>query len=460
MPTIIHDNNSGTGVAIVGAGWAGLAAAVTLSRRGIPVTVFEASRHLGGRARRVSLNESEDSEAIHLDNGQHILIGAYRETLRIMRVVGASPALLLRRVPLELRYADGFHLRAPVLPYPLNLAVALFAAYGMRLRSGVTALRFMRALQACKFRIEPDRSVSQLLAEHAQDAMLCNHLWEPLCISALNTPPATASAQVFATVLRDGLTGARRHSDLLIPRTDLGALFPEPAAHYVHTHGGSVHTGVPVRSIAHEGGMFRIEGRHEHYSRVIVAVAPQHAAALITPLEAQCLALATSRLQIERFAYQPIVTCYLQYPPGVTQWRPMLGHTGGIVQWAFDRGHILTPDPYRKPDTPSSGLIATVISASGSHEELDNDALAAQVHAEIRNTLAAPPGVQAVPRWSRVIREKRATFSCTPGLDRPAGVTPLPGLLLAGDYVASDYPGTLEAAVRSGIAAAQNISGS
>jgi squalene-associated FAD-dependent desaturase len=452
---MLLDNNKEQNVAIVGAGWAGLAAAVALTRRGIPVTVFEASRHLGGRARRVSLNEGEDE--IHLDNGQHILIGAYQATLKMMRAVGARPGHLLSRIPLELKYTDGFHLRAPLLPYPLNLAVALFAAYRMPMASGLSALKFMRALQARKFRVAPDRSVAQLLAEHAQDAVLCTHLWEPLCVSALNTPPARASAQVFANVLRDGLTGARHNSDLLVPRTDLGALFPEPAAHFVSTHGGIVHTGTPVRGISHTNGRFRVDGRPEDYSRVIIAVAPQHAAALLSPLEAGCPALAAARQAIERIDYEPIVTCYLQYPPGVTTWRPMLGFTDGIVQWAFDRGQILTPDPYRKPDTPCSGLIAAVISASGSHEDLDNDALAAQVHEEIRGTLWARKGVDVVPRWTRVIREKRATFSCTPDLQRPAGVTPLAGLLLAGDYVASDYPGTLEAAVKSGIAAAAAV---
>ncbi len=442
-------------VAIIGAGWAGLSAGATLVRQGVRVTVFEASRHLGGRARRVSLNEGD--AAIALDNGQHILIGAYQETLKLMRAVGAPPGHLLERIPLELRYADGFHMRAPILPYPFNLAIALFAAYNLSFASGLAAMRFMRALQALKFRIVPDRTVSQLLAEHAQEQVLRTHLWEPLCVSALNTPPGKASAQVFATVLRDGLTGARHNSDLLVPRQDLGALFPEPASRFIHANGGTIHLGAPVREITHDGKAFQVDGRPDLFSRLILAVAPQHATALIASLEPQCPALGAVRRQVEQLEYEPIVTCYLQYPPGVTQWRPMLGFTGGIVQWVFDRGHLLTPDPYRKPDTPSSGLLAAVISASGSHEELDNDVLAAQVHEEIKDVLFEPKGVKAVPRWTRVIREKRATFSCTPGLDRPAARTPLGGLALAGDYVASDYPGTLEAAVRSGIAAAKAI---
>jgi hydroxysqualene dehydroxylase len=190
-------------VAVIGAGWAGLAAAVALSGRGVPVTVFEASRSLGGRARRIA------AEGVELDNGQHILIGAYRDTLAIMRRVGADPQALLLRLPLELRYAGGFHLRAPRLPYPLNLLMGMLEARGLPAKSIFAALRFMRWLKNGGFRIEPDCSVSSMLDAHGQIGPLRTFLWEPLCVSALNTPPDRASAQVFVNIIRDGLTGTR-----------------------------------------------------------------------------------------------------------------------------------------------------------------------------------------------------------------------------------------------------------
>ncbi|TMH41231.1 MAG: desaturase, partial [Betaproteobacteria bacterium] len=122
------------------------------------------------------------------DNGQHVLIGAYRETLRLMRQVGADPDELLLRLPFELRYADGFHLRAPRLPYPLNLLCALLRAKGLDLVQGFGALRFMASLRAREFRIEPDCSVARLLDDHGQSGPLRARVWEPLCVSALNTP--------------------------------------------------------------------------------------------------------------------------------------------------------------------------------------------------------------------------------------------------------------------------------
>jgi squalene-associated FAD-dependent desaturase len=415
-------------VAVVGAGWAGLAAAVTLAERGVPVTVFEASRSLGGRARRVSI------DGVDLDNGQHVLIGAYRECLRLMRVIGADPERLLVRLPLELRYADGFHLRAPRLPYPINLGAALVRATGLPISESASAVGFMASLRLRNFKVNPDRPVAKFLDEHGQSGALRTHLWEPFCVSALNTPVEVASAQVFANVLRDGLTGRREASDFLLARTDLGKLFPEPAADYVKAHSGEIRLGEPVRRLARIPGGFRVNDALE-FSSVVIACAPQHAAQLLVQLPE----LADALSRINAFSYEPIVTCYLQYPESVSLPSPMLGFTEGILQWVFDRGRI----------GGTGGLLAAVISASGEHEALSRESLIDRIQSELRAVL----GPQAKPHWSQVITEKRATFSCVPRLERPEGTTPLPGLLLAGDYVATDYPGTLEAAVRSGVAA-------
>ena len=432
MDRVAHLGHGLKRIAVIGAGWAGLAAAVTLAERGVPVTVFEASRNLGGRARRVRVDGTD------LDNGQHVLIGAYRETLRLMRLVGSDPDKLLLRLPLELRYADGFRLRAPRLPYPLNLLGALLGAKGLALAQSFAALRFMASLKWRRFRIEPDRSVAQLLDEEGQSGALRTHLWEPLCVSALNTPVAAASAQIFACMVRDGLTGSRAASDLLIARTDLGRIFPDPAAEFVKARGGAIGIGTPVRRIERIHGGFRLN-EAQTFSDVVIACGPQH----VGPILVQLPEVADALAAIGAFAYEPIVTCYLQYPESVSLLSPMLGFRGGILQWVFDRGRLGGP----------KGLLAAVISASGPHEELPREALVSKIEAELRTGLGALPD----PLWSQVITEKRATFSCRPGLRRPEGTTPVSGLVLAGDYVASDYPGTLEAAVRSGVAAAGTI---
>lgn len=418
-------------VAVIGAGWAGMAAAVTLVEHGARVVVFEASRQLGGRARRVTL------DGVDLDNGQHILIGAYTETLRVMQVVGVDPQVALMRLPLELRTASGFHLKVAPLPAPLHLAVGLLGARGLGFADRLRAARFIGRLRNERFRLDYDETVAGFLRARGQGERLRRLLWEPLCVSALNTPPDHASAQVFANVLRDTLGGPRPASDLLIPRIDLGALFPEPGAAFVARHGGEVRLGAPVRSLAPGRDGVTLDADPAPFADVVVACGPRHAASLLAT-HAPLRPLAQS---IDVLAHEPISTVYLQYPDAVNLPFPMLGFTAGLLQWAFDRGAL----------SGHRGLIAGVLSASGRHEALTHPDLAAAIHGELA---AALPGLPA-PRWTRVITERRATFSCRPGIARPIAVTPAAGVFLAGDYVASEYPATIESAVRSGIAAAR-----
>ena len=426
----MEDLDHGVNVAVIGAGWAGMAAAVTLAQAGIRVTVFEAARHLGGRARTVEL------EGIDLDNGQHILIGAYIETLRLMRTVGADPEQLLLRQPLAINYPDAFQLSAPRLPAPLHLLAALLSAGGLTWTERIAAMRFMAAMRGKDYRIAADLPVAELLTRHQQGGALARFLWEPLCVSALNTPADTASAQTFLNVLRDGLDGPRASSDFLIPRTDLGRLFPLPAADFVRNHEGSVRLGTPVRALSASAEGFALDNGPERYSQVILAVAPHQLDVLLDGFPA----LAQVRQRVAAFAYEPIYTCYLQYPAGVTMPQSMTGFSGGSIQWIFDRGRI----------NGMAGLLAAVISARGAHQDFSQDALAESIHRELCGFL---PGLPS-PLWSRVIAEKRATFSCRPGIARPTNRTPVDRLYLAGDYTASDYPATLESAVRSGVQAA------
>ncbi len=404
-------------VAIVGGGYAGCAAAVTLAARGVPVTLFESSPVPGGRARRVTTRD------IELDNGQHILSGAYSELLRLMRQVGV-PSDAVLRCPLELRYADGFALRALWLPAPLGLLFGLLLAGGLPFPERIGAVRFMLSLRRDGFRLASDTSVAELLTRHGQDGRIGHYLWRPLCVSALNTPPDGASAQLFLNVLRDTLAAGDEASDLLLPKTDLSKLFPEPACDFVRSKGGEVRCGETVRDL---------EALLAQYGKVILAVGPHQLKAIAPDLAPE-------------YGYQPIYTCYLQYPKQVKLRFPMLGFAHGIVQWAFDRGAL----------TGEKGRIACVISAQGDHQQLGQDELAQACHRELVAALGAMPE----PEWSQVIAEKRATITCSPGLARPSQSTSITGVFLAGDYTDPDYPPTLEAAVRSGIrAAALAVSG-
>ena len=428
-------------VAVIGGGYAGMAAAVTLAEQRVPVTVFEAAKTLGGRARRV---EHRD---IVLDNGLHILIGAYTETLRLMRQVGADPELALMRLPLTWQVHQRFSLKAAGLPAPLHLLAGLIAATGAPLSERLSAARFIWRMRRQGYALARDVTVEALLDQHAQGWRMTRMLWRPLCVSALNTPPELASAQVFLNVLRDSLDASREASDMLLPRADLSRLFPEPAADYVMANGGAVLTGSRVTEIEQgtedneDGFTVRSSGGEAVFSHVVCALPPYHAGAFLIGISA----LAEVAERVERLAYQPIHSVYLGYPREVRLPAPMLGFESALLQWAFDRGAL----------AGQHGVIGAVISAQGPHQDLAQDELGRLVHQELQQQLGLLPD----PLWCRVIAEKRATFACAPGLKRPESRTPLTNFFLAGDYVASDYPATLESAVRSGVAAARAILG-
>lgn len=422
-------------VAVIGGGYAGMAAAVTLADCGVPVTVYEAAKQLGGRARRVEVRD------FALDNGLHILIGAYRETLRLIEHVNPAGRDALLRLPLDWVIHQQFRLRAAALPAPLHLIVGLLWARGISLTERLGALRFMMRMRLRDYALAADITVNELLERYGQSARLRRMLWHPLCLAALNTPPDQASAQVFLRVLRDSLGAARDHSDLLLPKTDLTALFPEPAADHVTARGGSVHIGFRVTAIDPCDGGFSVSvgAQREVFSHVISALPPHQVNAFLIGISA----LAEIAKTVEHFRFQPIYSVYLRYPRNVRLPAPMLGFDSALLHWAFDRELLCG----------QIGVIGVVISAEGAHQQLNQDQLAQLVHQELQQHIGLLPD----PLWSQVIAEKRATVSCTPGLQRPPQQTPLKNFFLAGDYTESDYPATLETAVRSGIGAARLV---
>lgn len=401
-------------LAVIGGGWAGIAAAVELAGAGQSVTLFEAGRRLGGRARGIDLDGHS------LDNGQHILLGAYHDTLALMARVGADPAALFQRLPLQIRDNTGFRLALPRLRPPMNLAWGLLAATGVGLREKLSTARWMDKLKSGGFHVPQDGTVAEWLDGAGQTGLLRRHLWEPLCLAALNTPAERASARLFANVLRDSLGSPRREdTDLLLPLTDLGELLPLPAAAWLARSGADLRLGRRVRTLSAEKTKILVDG--EAFDGAIVATAPRHAAQLIPGLAVPA-------------GYEPIATAYLAYPPETALPFPLLSLQGGLGQWVVDRGQ---------------GLLACVLSGQGAWEDLPDQELAERLHGEL--------GFSSPPAWHRVIRERRATFSCCPGLPRPGAATAYPHLWLAGDFTWEEFPATLEGAVRSGQRAARGL---
>ena len=426
---------------VIGGGWAGLAAAVELARHGMPVTLLEASRQLGGRGRAVRFGKHR------MDNGQHLLLGAYRGVLSLLQTLGINEGDVLRRSTLNLTYLDGtrsLHIHASRLPAPLHLAWALLNARGLSLGQRVSAVRMALGLRRNLFRVDPDMSVSDYLRAKHQDPALVRALWNPLCLAALNTPPQQASMNIFMRVLRDAFFATRWSSDMLTPIVDLGTFLPEPAREYIERHGGNVYLGSRALDIDLHAG--KVRGvRLEHATRladhVIIATSPE---AALTLMQAHAELLPQVR-QLSQLQPLPICTLYLRYPEGTTLGQDFVGLLGTTAQWVFDRGRL----------SGESGIMAVVISGPGAHMRENAATLTRRLVEELRIHFPHWPA----PLDSKLIRERRASFAAVVDVDRhrPAHATAVTGLWLAGDYTATGYPSTLEGAVRSGVECARLV---
>jgi squalene-associated FAD-dependent desaturase len=432
-------------VAIIGGGCAGLSAAAALVDRGYSVTLFEAGSQLGGRARTVAV---ETNGLLHLlDNGQHILLGAYQETLALLKKVGVNKKKAFLRVPLQINMQSStaksvFSLKSfNLLPAPFNLLFGLLFCKGISFKERMAALKFMQGLKNTQYQIVRDLPLERFLSNQHQSKRLISFLWEPLCLAALNTPIAKASTRIFLNVLRDTFSGNKKNSDFLLPRLDLSQIISEPLLHYIQTKGGTIKLNQRVRRIEVEGNGFNIETRYEktHFSHVIIAVSPARVEKLIATLPKLNHAIE----QTQTYQYQPIYTVYLQYPPGTSLPSVISGLSGSIGQWVFDRGQLCD----------QQNLISVIVSAEGKHQQLTQDELALRVAKELNRAFPA----LSKPLWHKVIAEKRATFSCEPNLERPTNKTSQPNVFLAGDYTYPEYPATIEGAIRSGIYCANLI---
>lgn len=448
-------------VAVVGGGWAGLAAAVHAVQDGHHVTVFEASRHWGGRARTLRITLAADGppgyragDTLTLDNGQHILIGAYTDTLRCMRMVGVDTDAAMARTPLRLTYPDGTGLALPDWPAPFDVLAGLLGARGWTWHDKQSLLRAALRWRLAGFCCEPSATVADLCGHLTQ--RLQGEFIEPLCVSALNTPAQRASGQVFLRVLRDALFTTPKGSNLLLPKLPLGELWPDAAVRWLtqRQDSATLRLACRVTQLAPHpsNGTWQVNG--QDFDHVVWANYDKNMPSALAVHDL----LATDKDKstvVEPMQFESIATVYAWAKPGGTPpWPPVprprraAAPSGGRTlphpmlalrhppqhpaQFVFDRGQLGGPH----------GLLAFVVSASQGDASWLEQAVQSQASAQLGLEL----------QCIRTIVEKRATFACTPEAPRPS-MHGAPGLTLAGDHVQGPYPATLEGAIRSGWAA-------
>lgn len=414
-------------IAIIGGGLSGLSAGVYLAQAGYQVTLFEAAKQLGGRARSITYQNQT------LDNGQHICLGAYQSLLDLMDLLKINEEDAFLRLPFEFHLLPHFHLTLTHKRAPWHLIQGIWQAKGINLLERWRLIHIMQWLKKHNYHLTEDQNVLDWLKTHKQTRNLIDAFWTPLCLAALNTPIEIASAQILARVLKESLGTTASSCDLLLPKQDLSQLLPDHAARYIVQHHGEIHTGTRIQSIKYDQKNWYVD--HALFNQVIIAVAPHQLAKLTLPTFVE-----TTLAPLQGWSYQAIATLYLQYPPEVQLPHPMQGLINQTAQWIFDRRYTHN----------QRGLIAVVISAINAKRP--SNLLLQQVQDELRTFFQ----IQSPPLWHKIIIEKRATFSAVAKLIRPL-VKEENGLWIAGDYLTPDYPATIESAIKCGKIISQKI---
>jgi len=435
---------------VIGAGFAGLSAAVRATKAGARVLVLEARARLGGRA--TAFPDRETGELV--DNGQHILLGCYRETLAFLADIGARDRVRIQpQLAVTMIDRDGrtSRLSCPSLPAPLHLAAGIFEWEALSWRDRASLLGMVTPLRLARRELLGDRSVKAAssgetvtawLVRNGQSARLREMLWEPLALAALNQSPDEAAAPPFARVLAEMFGSDPQAAAIALPTQPLHLMYAEPARAWLEAHGGGVVSSASAKVRIDADRVVAVEANGQRWtSGAVVASVPWFAFADLFDTVPPSLAAAAAAAA--RMAPSPIVTVNLWFDRTVID-EPFIGLPGRAMQWVFDKRTVFGED---------ASHLSLVSSGAASIVAMTNDQLIALAHQEL---LDAIPRVRTAKLLrATVVREPRATFSLAPGgPPRPAALTGVAGFVLAGDWIDTGLPATIEGAVRSGHTAA------
>jgi squalene-associated FAD-dependent desaturase len=435
---------------VVGGGFAGLSAAVRLASRGARVLVLEAKARLGGRA--TSFVDRDSGEVV--DNGQHVLIGCYADTFRFLDDIGASGNVRLQpqlAATMIDRRGRRSRLVCPALPSPLHLVAGVLDWDGISWRDRLSVFAMAAPLRLARRSLapgstlqaaSPGETVENFLLHHGQSARMCEMLWNPLALAACNQRPELAAAPTFVRVLAEMFGADARGAAIALPIKPLHEMYAEPARAYLTSRGSEVRTGAPAKVKTDAEAVIGVEAGGETWpaDRVISAVPWFALAGLFDPVPRPLVEVIDRAARMES---SPIVTVNLWLDRRVLD-EPFVGLPGRVMQWVFDKGAIFGE---------AASHIATVTSGASSILERSNDDLVALAMDELAAALPAARDARVLR--AGVVREPHATFSLAPGQPaRPRAETPLRGFYLAGDWIDTGLPATIESAVRSGHRAA------
>jgi squalene-associated FAD-dependent desaturase len=405
---------------IIGAGLAGLAAAVRLSQAGVGITLFEAAKQAGGRCRSFY----DETLKRRIDNGNHLLLTGNTAAFSYLADIGAADRLVGPERA-EYRFTDLATGRRWLLK-PNRGRVPWWIFAPSRRVPGTRPADYGRALKLAF--ASASATVSDCLGD---SGAAFARFWEPLAVAVLNTAAAEGAARLLWPVVRETFGRGEAASRPRIAAEGLSETFVDPALACLDARGARLHLGRRVQHLAGEGGRIRAITLADGET---VAVGKGDAVILAVPAAGAARLLPA--LSVPE-AVRPIVNGHFRLDRRLADWR-IEGVIGGLSQWVFVRGDVAS----------------VTVSAAVAAAEAPAEAVLARMWREVAHVLAL--GDTARPLAARLIKERRATFAQTPEevARRPGCRTPFANLWLAGDWTDTGLPATIEGSVRSGNTAA------
>jgi squalene-associated FAD-dependent desaturase len=405
---------------IIGAGLAGLAAAVRLCARGERVVVYEATGQAGGRCR----SYDDPALGMTIDNGNHLLLSGNRWALRYLETIGGRGHLAEPSTAsfpfFDLKTQERWTLRANDGRIPWWIFISRRRVPGTRARDYLSILRLVCA--------KPDATIGEVID---CKGLLHDRLLHPLLLAALNTEPPAASAKLAAAVIRETLAAGGRSYRPLFARDGLSAAFVEPALHFIEANGGRIIFGERLRTLIFEGT--RVGALD--FGDLTVPLRPGDGAVLAVPPVVAASLIPDLLVPTE---FRAIVNVHFRIPPPADL-APMTGIINGTAEWLF----------------AFPGRLSVTISSGDRLLDMPREELATLVW---RDVAEAASIAEPLPPW-QIVRERRATFAALPTEDakRPGPITRWRNLALAGDWTATGLPATIEGSIRSGDRAAELV---
>jgi hydroxysqualene dehydroxylase len=434
-------------VVIIGGGFAGLAAAVRLSERGLKVLLLERRGFLGGRA--YSFIDTKTGDTV--DNGQHLFMGCYRHTIAFLKKIGSLDRLKFQSTP-RVDFLDkktGYAtFKCPPLPAPMHVLAGLLKMRGLSFGDKIRAIKVSRAIQSNGNSAMKAASVSEWLDELKQSDRIKRRFWYPIATATLNENPEVASARMMKAVLKEAFGADRKSSNIGMARVGLSDLYTTGASEFIQSHGGEVRTGAQAtRFVIEQGRIAAIELRGGEIVEgdYFISAVPHTAFLQLIPEEYKSGEFAS----LTRLDSSPIISINLWFDRPIID-REFVGLLGTRSQWVFNKDLIFSA-------SKRTNQVAVVISAAHDLVELTKEQLVEVVLSELNELI--PESRSARLFHSVVVKEREATLSHTIGSDRlrPGPRTTISNLFLAGDWIDTGLPATIESAVLSGNIAADCV---